>query len=62
MTWKFFKKHFKQKYLAERQNDEKDKEFNDMKIGQMAFDVFVAKFLGLERYVPYFKEEKEKIQ
>ena len=58
MTWKLFKKHIKQKYLTELYYDEKDKEFNDMKLGQMTIDEFVTKFFSLQRYVPYLIEEK----
>ena len=32
MTWKLFKKHFKEKYLNERYYDEKAKKFNDLEI------------------------------
>jgi hypothetical protein len=62
LTWKIFKKYFKQKYLTERYYDEKDKEFHDLKLGKMMIEDFVTKFVNLMRYVPYLREEKEKVQ
>ena len=39
----------------------KDKEFNDLRLVQLTMDEFVTKFLNLQRYVPYIKEEKAKV-
>lgn len=57
MTWKLF-----HKYLNERYYDEKAREFNELKLWQMTFEDFITKFLSLQRYVPYLKEEKTKVQ
>lgn len=62
MTWKLLKKHFKHKYLTKRYFDEKSKEFHDLILEKMLIKKFVTKFLSLMRYVPYLREEMEKIQ
>lgn len=62
MTWKLFKRYFKQNYLTEMYYDEKPKEFNDLRLGQMAMDGFVNKFTSLQTFISYLNEEKEKVQ
>lgn len=42
LTCKLFKRHFKWKYLTERYYGENEKEFNDLKIGQMTIEEFVT--------------------
>jgi len=42
--------------------DGKTKEFYELRLGQLTIEEFVNKFLELLRYVPYIKDEKEKIQ
>lgn len=61
MTWNFFENHFKKKYLNVRYYGEKEKEFNDLKLGKMIIEEFVTKFASLDEYVDYLKEEKENI-
>ena len=41
--------------------DGKTKEFYELRLGQLTIDEFVNKFLELLRYVPYIKDEKEKM-
>lgn len=52
MSWKLFKKYFSQNYFIEIYYDEKDKEFNDLKLGQLSMDEFIKKFICLQRYNP----------
>ena len=59
--WAFFRKLFKKKYLSERYYDEKAKEFNKQKLGQLTMDRFISKFFNLQHYVLYLKEEKDKV-
>jgi hypothetical protein len=40
----------------------KEREFNDLKLGQISFDEFVNKFVSPQWPVPYLKEKKSKIQ
>ena len=47
--------------MSERYYDEKAKEFNDLRLGTLTMDEFVTKFVNLQRYVPYLKEEKAKV-
>jgi hypothetical protein len=42
--------------------DEKDKKFHDLKLGQMTIEDLVTEFVNLMIYVPYLREEKEKVQ
>ena len=49
-------------YLNERYYDEKTKEFNELKLGQLTIEEFVQKITSLQGYVQYFMEEKVKIQ
>ena len=60
LDWEEFKRLFKEKYLYERFYGKKNKEFHDMKMGSMAIDGFIAKFLELLHYVPYIKEESKR--
>lgn len=61
ISWKWFKKSFKQKYLSERHYDGKNKEYHGLKVGQMTMDECYNKFLELLSYPPYIKDEKVKI-
>jgi hypothetical protein len=61
LSWKQFGKYFK-KYLSERYYNENTKEFYEVKLGQLTKDEYVNKFLEIIRYVPYIRDEKEKIQ
>ena len=62
ITWDNFKKYFKERYLTERFYDEKAREFHDLRLGQQTMDEFITRFTSLLRYVPYIREEKEKVQ
>ena len=42
--------------------DEKAKEFHEIRLGHLTIDEFFTKFTNLLRYVPYIREEKEKVQ
>jgi hypothetical protein len=42
--------------------DEKTKEFYELKLRKLIVEEYVNIFLDLSRYVPYIKEEKEKVQ
>ena len=62
VTWEYFQAKFKNHYLNERYYDDKAKEFHELRLGQLTIDEFVTKFTNLLRYVPYIREEKEKVQ
>jgi hypothetical protein len=62
LSWKQFEKYFRKQYLSEKYMDGKTKEFYELRLGQLTIDEFVNKFLELLRYVPYIKDEKEKMQ
>jgi hypothetical protein len=62
LSWECFEKYFRKKYLLEKYFDEKTKEFYELKLGQLTIEEYVSKFLDLLRYVPYIKEENEKVQ
>ena len=49
LSWKIFLKLFKNKYVSKRYYDEKDKEFNDLGLGQSTMEEFVTKFIKLQR-------------
>ena len=36
-------------------------EFNDLRLGQFTMEEFVTKFVNLQCYIPYLKDEKEKV-
>ena len=57
-----FKNHFRKKYLIETCDDDKAKEFRDLKMEQHTMDEFLNMFISLQRYVSYLWEEKDKIQ
>ena len=54
-------KMFKRKYMSERYYDEKNKEFYDLRLGQLNMEEFVTKFVNLQRYIPYLKDETTKL-
>jgi hypothetical protein len=62
LSWEQFERYFRKKYLLEKYFDEKTKEFYALKLGQLNIEEYVSKFLGLVRYIPYIKVEKEKVQ
>ena len=62
MEWSAFKKYFKKEYLSEIYYERKTKEFYELRLGQMAMDDLINKFVALLRFVPYIWEEKLKIQ
>ena len=61
MTWEDFQVKFKNRYLNEHYYDGKAKEFHELILGQFTIDEFFTKFTNLLRYVPYIREEKEKV-
>ena len=48
--------------MLERYYNSKAKEFYELKIGPMTYEVYITKFFKLLRYVPYLKYEKDKVQ
>eukprot|EP00253_Pinus_taeda_P033796 PITA_33796 len=62
ITWENFQRYFKERYLTERFYDEKVREFHDLWLGQQTMDEFITRFTSLLCYVPYIREEKEKVQ
>jgi len=46
MTWKIFKKEFKNKYLTKIYFDEKTKNFHELRLELSTMDVFVNKFMS----------------
>lgn len=62
LTWDEFEKLFINKYLYERYYDNKENKFYKLKMGQMADEEYITKFLQLLRYMQYLKDEKVKIQ
>jgi hypothetical protein len=62
LSWNKFEKYFKKKYLSEKYFDGKTKKFYELKLGQLAIDEYINKFLVLIRCVPYIKDEKVKMQ
>ena len=51
VTWEDFQVKFKNCYLNERYYDDKEKEFHELRLGQLTIDEFVTKFTNLLRYV-----------
>ena len=47
--------------MSERYYDEKDKEFNDLRLGMSTMEEFVTKFVHLQRYVPYLRQKKARV-
>jgi hypothetical protein len=62
MEWLDFKKYFKKQYLSENYSERKNKEFYELRLGQMDMEDLINKFLELLRFVPYIREDKVKIQ
>ena len=62
IRWSKFHNIFQEKYMSERFFDIKVKEFHELRMGSMNMDTFINIFLDLLHYVPYIKDEKEKIQ
>lgn len=62
LSWHVFKKLLKKKYLYETYYDGNTKELYDLSMGSMTNDEYIIRFLELSSYVPYLKDEKEKIQ
>jgi hypothetical protein len=62
LTWKQFEKYFCKAYLSEKYYDNKIKEFHELKLGQLTMDEYAKRFMEMLRYVPYLKDEKERIQ
>eukprot|EP00253_Pinus_taeda_P017012 PITA_17012 len=62
ITWENFQSYFKERYLTERFYDEKAREFHDLRLGQQTMDEFITRSTSLLRYVPYIRDEKEKVQ
>jgi len=60
LTWHAFGRLFK-KYLSERYYDDRAKEFYELQMGSTANDEYTSRFLELLKYVPYLKEEKDKV-
>jgi hypothetical protein len=61
LSWKYFEKYFKNKYLSEKYFDGKTKELYELKLGQLTIEEYINKFLEIIRYVPYIKDEKVKV-
>ena len=59
VTWRTFKKHFKQKYLLELYYKEKDKEFWKLGLGAMTMKELCSNFLSLLGYVSHIIDEKK---
>lgn len=57
-----FKRFFRKKYLSEIYYDDKAKEFYELNMGSITNEVYKTKFLELLWCVPYFKDEKKKVQ
>eukprot|EP00253_Pinus_taeda_P016051 PITA_16051 len=62
ITWERFQRYFKERYLTEHFYDEKAREFHDLRLGHQTMDEFITRFTSLLRYVPYIREEKDKVQ
>ena len=62
VTWKTFKKLFKRKYLSEQYYEEKEKEFYELRLGEMTMKELCSKSFILLRYVSYIIDEQPKIQ
>jgi hypothetical protein len=60
LSWEWFEKYFRKKYLSEKYFDEKTKELYELKLGKLTIEEYVSRFLELLRYVPYIKVEKDK--
>ena len=47
--------------MSERYYDEKAKELNGLRLGMSTMEEFVTKFVNLQCYVPYLREEKARV-
>jgi hypothetical protein len=55
MSWEWFEKYFRKKYMSKKYFDEKTKEFYELMLGKLTTEEHVSRFLELPRYVPYIK-------
>jgi hypothetical protein len=62
LSWEWFEKYFRKKYLSEKYFNKKTKEFYELKLEQRTIEAYANRFLELLRYVPYIKAEKVKVQ
>lgn len=62
MNWGDFEQLFQKMHLSKRYFDSKEKGFYELRPRQMLDDELFTKFLESLRYVPYLKDEKEKVQ
>ena len=62
LTWREFERIFGKNYLSKRYCDDSEKEFYELMMGSMTDEEYTSMFLKLLRYMPYRKEEKDKIQ
>jgi hypothetical protein len=62
LEWFDFKKYLQKQYLSERYYERKTKEFYELRLGQMMMEDLINKFLELQRFVPYIREDNVKIQ
>jgi hypothetical protein len=62
MTSKQFEKYFKEAYVSKKYFEGKIKEFHEQKLGKLTMEAYDKMFLELLRHVPYFKDEKTRIQ
>jgi hypothetical protein len=62
VTWKEFKRYFQIKYLTKRYYDKKNTYFFEFNLGSMTIDEYNIRFLELQKYVSFIKDEKVKIQ
>ena len=46
--------------MWERYYDEKSKDFNDLRLRMLTMENFVTKFVNLQRYVPYLRDENDR--
>ena len=62
MIWHEFERIFINKHLHERYYNRKVDDFYELKMGSMTDKEYTNKFIKFLRYVPYLRDEKEKIQ
>ena len=62
VTWKIFKKLFKESFKFEQYYEEKGKEFYELRLGPMTMKELYSKFLGLLHYVPCIIYDKPMVQ
>jgi hypothetical protein len=61
VTWRDFKRYFKNKYLTKRYYDKKMKELFELNIESMKIDEYERIFLELLKYVASINDEQVKI-